>query len=211
MVYYQAKKKDNEFLVLLTSPRPQQVQIEYNIITSQNERPVPAQHQPTTQLSNVPYPPSREVLWNCTMSMIREANSCLGYHFNHPKDSSKFKFHQEVGCPELSKHGYLCRKDVTALAKIVDKFNTNFPQNTDPDKVLKPAAKRVSDDSSSNQISVRHFHSPSISNTTIESTIPPASIKNSVLLMPNCPAPPLTSNRYNDLYSSDSEEDLLFE
>ena len=31
---------------------------------SQNERPVPAQHQPTTPLSNVPYPPSRGVPWN---------------------------------------------------------------------------------------------------------------------------------------------------
>ena len=29
--------------------------------------------------------------------------------------------------------------------------------------------------------------------------------------MPNRPTPPLTSNRYNDLYSSDSEVDPVFE
>ena len=87
----------------------------------------------------------------------------------------------------------------------------SFLEHTDPDKVLKPAAKIVSDDSSSNHISARHVHSPSISNTTIESTIPPASINNSVLLMTNRPAPPLTSNGYNDIYSSDSEEDPVFE
>ena len=143
--------------------------------------------------------------------MIREDKSCPGCHFNHPEDPLKLKFHQEVGCPALAKHGDLCRKDVTVSAKIVDNFNTDFPRNTDPDKVLKPAAKRVSDDSSSDQISAIHVHSPSISNTTIESTIPPDSINNSVLLMPHRPAPPLTSNGYNDLYLSDSEEDPVFE
>ena len=116
-----------------------------------------------------------------------------------------------MGCPELAKHGYLCRKDVTASAKIVDKFNTKFPRNKDPAKVLKPAAKRVSYDSSSDQISAIHVHSPSISNTTVESTISPALINNSVLLIPNLAAPPLTSNGYNDIYSSDSEDNSVFE
>ena len=134
-----------------------------------------------------------------------------GCHFNHPEDSLKLKFHQEVGCPELAKHGYLCRKDVTASSKIVDKFNTKFPRNTDPAKVLKPNTKRVSDNSSSDQILARHVHSPYISNTTIESTIPPVLINNPVLLMPNRPAPTLTSNSYNDLYLSDSEEEPVFE
>ena len=63
-------------------------------INSQNECPVPAQHQPTTQSSNVPYPPSRGVPWKFIVSMIREDKSCLGCHFNHPKDSPKLKFHQ---------------------------------------------------------------------------------------------------------------------
>ena len=134
-----------------------------------------------------------------------------GVSFQSPWRFLKLKFYQEVGCPALAKHGYLCRKDVTASAKIVDKFNTKFPRNTYPAKFLKPAAKIVSDDSSSDQISARHVHSPSISNTTIESTIPPALINNSVLLVPNCAAPPLNSNGYNDLYSSDSDKDPVFE
>ena len=92
----------------------------------------------------------------------------------------------------------------------MDKFNTKFPQNIDQAKVLNPAAKRVSDDLSSYHISEKHVHSPSISNTTIESTILLASINNSVLLMPNRPVQPLTSNGYNDLYSSDSEKYPVF-
>ena len=55
------------------------------------------------------------------------------------------------------------------------------------------------------------MHFPSISNTTIESTIPPTLRNHLVLLISNCPAPPLTSNGYNDLYSSYSEEDPVFE
>ena len=128
---------------------------------SQNERPVPAQHQPTMTSLNDPYPPSRGVNWKCILSMIREDKSCPGCNFNQPTDSPKIKFHQEVGCPALAKRGYLCHKDVTASSKIVDKFNTKFPRNTDPAKVLNIAAKRVSDDSLSNHISVRHVHYPS--------------------------------------------------
>ena len=74
------------------------------------------------------------------------------------------------------------------------KFNTKFPRNTDPAKFFKPASKIFSYYSSSDQISARHVHSPSISNITIESKIPPTSINNSVLLMPNRANPPLTSN-----------------
>ena len=72
---------------------------------SQNERHIPDQHQPTTQPSNVPYPPSRGVPWMCIASMIREDKSCTGCYFSHPKDSLKLKSHQEVGCPALAKHG----------------------------------------------------------------------------------------------------------
>ena len=57
----------------------------------------------------------------------------------------------------------------------------------------------------------RHVHSPSISNTTIDSTVPTASIDNAVLLMPNHAAPTPTSNDYNDIYSSVSEYDPVFE
>ena len=41
--------------------------------------------------------------------------------------------------------------------------------------------------------------------------MPPASIDNTVLLMPNCAAPTPTSNGYNDLYSSYSEDNPVFE
>ena len=147
---------------------------------SQNERPIPAQPQSITQSSNVPYPPSRGVPWKCTVWMIREDQSCTGCHLNHPKDSLKLKFHQEVVCLALSKHGYIWHKDVTVSAKTVDKFKTKFPRNAFPAKVIKPTAKRVSDDSSSYQISARHIHSSSISNTMIDSTIPTALINNLV-------------------------------
>ena len=143
--------------------------------------------------------------------MIRDNKSCPGCHFKHPKDSTKLKFHQEVGFPALVKHGYLCRKDVTASAKILDKFNTKFPQNTDPAKVLKPAAKIVSDDSSSDQILAKHVHSPSNIQYNNRINNPASFDKNSVLLMPNRPAPPLTSNGYNYLYSSEIEEGPVFE
>ena len=48
---------------------------------SQNERPVPSQHQPTTQFSNVPYPTSRGLPWKRIASMIRKDKSCPGCHF----------------------------------------------------------------------------------------------------------------------------------
>ena len=142
--------------------------------------------------------------------MMRKDKSCPGCHFNHPDDSPKLKFRQEVGCLALAKHSYIFQKVITASAKIVDKFNNKFPRNTDQAKVHTPAAKRVSCNSSSDQILVRHVHSPYISNTMIESTVPPASIDNSVLLMPNRAAPTPTSNGYNDIYSSDSEDDPVF-
>ena len=82
---------------------------------------------------------------------------------------------------------------------------------TDQARVNKPVAKRVFDDSSSNQISARHVHSPSILNTTIDFTVPLAPIANTILLMPNGAAPTPTSNYYNDLYSLESEEDPVFE
>ena len=63
--------------------------------------------------------------------MMREDKSCPGFHFNHPNDSTKLKFHQEVGCPALAKHGYIFRKDVTDSAKVVDWFNTKLPRMTD--------------------------------------------------------------------------------
>ena len=176
----------------------------------QNERPSPHPHKPTTQSSNATYPPTRGVPWKCIAAMIREDKSCLGCQFNHPDNSPKLKFHQEVGCPVLAKHGYICRKDVTAWAKIVDRFNTKFPRMIDQARANKPVTKRISEESSSYHVSSRRVHSPSISNTTIESTVPPAPIVNTVLLMPNHVAPTPTSNGYNNLYLSDSDDDPVF-
>ena len=63
--------------------------------------------------------------------MIQEDKSCPGCHFNHPEDSPWLKFHQEVGCLELAKHGHLCQKDVMESAKVVDKFNIKLPNIPD--------------------------------------------------------------------------------
>ena len=81
---------------------------------TQNGRPTPQPPQTPTQSSSVAYPPASGVPWNYIASMIQEEKSYLGCHFNHPNDSPRLKFHQDVGCPALAKHGYICRKDVTA-------------------------------------------------------------------------------------------------
>ena len=143
--------------------------------------------------------------------MMREDKSYPGCHFNHPDNFPKLKFHQEVGCPALDKHGYIFRKDVTASDKIVDRFNTKFPRMTDQARVNNPIAKRILDDSSSNHIPSKHVRSPSISNTIIDSTVPPAPISNTNILMPNRAVPTPTSNGYNNLYSSESDDDPVFE
>ena len=154
-----------------------------------NERPTPQPQQPPMQSSNVTYPPARGLTWKCIAAIMQEDNYCLGCHFNHPDDSPKLNFHQEVGCLTLAKHGYIFRKDVTASAKVVDWFNIKLPRMTDQAQSNKPVAKRIPDDYSSNQVSARHVRSPSISNTTIDSTVPPYPIANTVLLMPNRAAP----------------------
>ena len=177
----------------------------------QNERLAPQPHQTPTQSSNATYPPTRGVPWKCVAAMIREDKSCLGCQFNHPNNLPKLKFHQEVGCPVLYKHGYICRKDITASAKVVDRFNTKLLRMTDQARAKKPVANRISDDSSYKQFSVRRVHSPSISNTTIDSTVPPAPIANTVLLVSNRVAPTPTSNGYNNLYSLDSDDDPVFD
>ena len=75
----------------------------------------------------------------------------------------------------------------------------------------KPLAKQASNDSSSDQVSARQVHSPSISNSTLESTVPPAPIAKYVLLMPNRVAPIPTSNGYNNLYYLESNNNPVFE
>ena len=164
------------------------------IDNSQNRHPAPHPPQPPAQASRVAYPPVRGVPWKCIAAIMREYKSCSECHFNHSYDPPKLKFHQDVVFLALAKHVFICRKDVTASAKVVDQFNNKFPKNKDQARANKPVSKRVSDESSSNQVSARQFHSPSISNSAIDSTVPPAPIANTVLLVPNRVAPTPTSN-----------------
>ena len=60
-------------------------------------RPAPHPPQPSTQASAVAYPPPRGLPWNYIAAMMQEDKTCPGYHFNHPEDSPRLKFHQEVG------------------------------------------------------------------------------------------------------------------
>ena len=80
----------------------------------------------------------------------------------------------------------------------------------DQDQSHKTIDKQISEDSSSEHVSARHVHYPSILRSTIEFTFPPAPMANSVLLIPNRVNPTPTSNGYNYLYSSDSDDDPVF-
>ena len=176
----------------------------------QNERPAHQPPKPPTQSSRVAYPPARGVPWKFIVAMMQEDKSCLGCHFNHPDNSPRLKFHQDVGCPALAKHGYIYWKDVTASAKVVDRFNNKFSNMKDQSRKIKPVAKRVSDNSSSDQVYDRRFHPPSISKSTLDSTATPYPIANTLLLMPNRVAPIPASNGYNNLYSLYSDDDPVF-
>ena len=107
----------------------------------QTGRPAPQPPQPLTQSSAVAYPPARGVPWKCIVTIMREDKSCPGCHLNYPDDFPRLKFHQDVGCPVLAKHGYIFRKDVTASAKVVDRFNNKFPKMTYQARTSKPVAK----------------------------------------------------------------------
>ena len=126
----------------------------------QNGCPDPKPPQPPTQSSAVAYPPAMGVPCKCIATMMREDKSYRGCHFNHP--IPRLKFHQDVECPALAKHGYICQKDVTASSKVVDIFNNKLPKMTEQSRTSNPVSKRVSDNSSSDQVSARRFHSPSV-------------------------------------------------
>ena len=64
--------------------------------------------------------------------------------------------------------------------------------------------KIVSNDQASDHVSSRQIYSPLILNPPLESSVPPAPIEKNLLLLTNQAAPMPTSNRYADLYSSDS-------
>ena len=70
-------------------------------------RPQPLPIQPPTPKSAVDYPPPRGLPWKCIAAMIGDHKYCMGCHFNKPDDTPRLKFHQDVGCPALAKHGYI--------------------------------------------------------------------------------------------------------
>ena len=139
-----------------------------------------------------------------------EDKSCPGCHFNHPEDPPRLKLHQDVGCPALAKHGYICGKDVTASSKVLDKFSKKYPKITDQSHTSNPVEKIVCNDLASDQFSARRVHSPSILNSALYSRVPTAPIENNLLLLPNQAAPTSASNGYADIYSSDSEDKPVF-
>ena len=179
-------------------------------------RLVPHPPHPPTQSSAVAYPPPRGFPWKCIAAMMRKDKSCPGCHFNKPDTSPRLKFHQELGCLALAKHGYMCRKDVTASATIVDQFNTKFPRMIDQSHASKLVAKRVSEIKSFYHVSSRRVQSPSNQSTVLpphpplNSRIPPAPPGKNLLLLPNQSVTMTTSNGYADLYSFDSEDEPVF-
>ena len=123
-------------------------------------QPTPHPTQPPSQSSAVAYSPPRGVTWKFTATIMQEEKSCLGCHYIHPKYPPQLKFHQEVGCLSLANHDYLCRKDVTASAKAIDKFNTKLPKTPDQYCPRNPVAKRVSFDQASDHVSTIRVHPP---------------------------------------------------
>ena len=124
-----------------------------------NSHPSPQPPQPQTQSSAVAYPPARGVPCKCIVAMIWEDKSCPGCHFNPTDDSPRLKFYQDVGCPALPKNGYICQKDATASAKVVDRFNNKFPKMIDQAQTSKIVAKQLSDGSYSDQVYAIRVHS----------------------------------------------------
>ena len=129
----------------------------------------------TTTPSPMDYPPQRGIPWKCIAKMVRFKNSCPGCHFNDTDVSPRLNFHQEVGCQALAKHYYICRKDIPALATIVDKLGKKFPRTLDQPRPTIPGDRRASDETVSETDSARRVrvHPPSI--PTIDSPPPPPS------------------------------------
>ena len=92
----------------------------------------------------------------------------------NPMTPPRLKFHQEVGCPALEKHGHICRKDVTALATIVKKSNKKPPRT--PYQPRQTEARRASEETGSETASARQVHSPSIPTTESPPQPPPSLI-----------------------------------
>ena len=173
--------------------------------------PASCPNHPQAQSSAVSYPPPRWVPWKCIAAMMCEDKSYLGCHYNNPKDSPRFKFHKDVGCLALAKHGYLFWKYVTASENFFELFNTKFSKIPDQSRTSKPVADRVSYDKASDHVSTRQVHYPLILSPPLDYSVPPAPIENTLLLLPNEAALMPTSNEYADIYSYYSEDEPVFE
>ena len=88
---------------------------------------------------------------------------------------------------------------------------------TDQSCPSKPVVKRVSEDTVTDHVSARWVHPPSTQTTELppypplESSVPSAPPEKNILLLPKQAVPMPTSNRYADIYSSDSDNDPVFE
>ena len=148
--------------------------------------------------------------------MIYNDKSCLGFHFNKPDDSPQLKFQQEVGFPDLVKHSYIFRKDVTALSTIVNQFNKKFPRKTDQPFPNSTGVRRASEEKGSQTLSDRRVHSPYIPITELPpslpvgSIVPPAPPDKNILLLSNQVAPIPLPDGYANIYSSGSDNDPVF-
>ena len=88
---------------------------------------------------------------------------------------------------------------------------------TDQHCLSKPVAKCVSEEIVSNHVFAIWVHSPSIQSKylpphpPLKSSVQPGPPEKNLLLLPNQAAPMPTSNGYADIYSSDSDNEPLFD
>ena len=149
--------------------------------------------------------------------MICTDRSCPGCHFNKPNKSPRLKFHQEVGCPAITKHGYVCKKDVTEAAMIVERFNSHFPKPQPHGTRITGACRATEDAGPEDTTSAIQVHYPSIPPTLPAlPTLPDHPVPPSVPPYPaishltNQVSPPPSLNGFTDLYLLDSEDDSVF-
>ena len=152
------------------------------------------------------YPPARGVPCKSITAIIRTGRSCPRCHFNKPDELLRLKFHKEAGWPDLAKHGYFCKKDVTEAATIVCRFNSQFPKAQPCVTRSTGACRAIEDAGSEDTVSARWVHSPSI-----PSTIPVVITLPDHLVTPSAPPapymahlqnkvdPPSSSNGFTDL------------
>ena len=101
------------------------------------------------------YPPSIEVPCKFIAEMISTDSSCPRFHFNKTNESPGTKLHQEVRCPTIEKRGYVYKNNLTEAAKIVDRFNHQFPKPHPSDIIIKDVCRATEDSVSEDAASTR--------------------------------------------------------